>query len=176
MIIYKDIFTDDEIATDSHPSQLIADGSIMAVQSRMVTVGDETFDTGANASEEAAADEAVEQKVEKVINLVQAHGLQVYQCTKGEFGTLIKAYFKALEAKLAAVSAEKLAAFKKHQPAIQKWFKDELLPKFDDYAMYVCSKAVDLNAPTFMIIPARWGDSAAPTFYYLVDGLLEEKV
>jgi len=115
--------------------------------------------------------EALEEKKETVINLVTAHDLMKIAMDKKEFMTLIKAYFKKLEAKLNDVDPDKAKAFKARQPKIAKWFTDVLFGNFKEFEFYVKG---DLDES--MIIPARYiGAATAPVFYYFADGLKQEK-
>jgi len=87
---------------------------------------------------------------------------------------------KAAEAKLGkadkaalGVLDAKLAKFKKNFPAISKWITDEVLANFSEFDFYYCDEG---EIGKCMIIPARYiGEATAPTFYFFVDGILEQK-
>jgi len=81
------------------PSTPLADGAVLALESKKVVVGAEEVDIGANASKEEA-DEGVEDSKQTVINVVQRHDLVDVKLEKKEFTTVQNAYWKALLASI----------------------------------------------------------------------------
>jgi len=78
----------------------------------------------------------------------------------------------AKKAELKAAKA-RIVSFKKNFDNIQNWVKDEILKNFDDFEFYMPK---DTEFGETMLVPARYiGEALAPTFYYFVDGLKEEK-
>ncbi|KAH9827409.1 RNA-directed RNA polymerase [Teratosphaeria destructans] len=77
MIIYKDVITGDELISDSYDLKEI-DGVIYEADCKKISVGGETFDTGANASaeeaEEGADDQAQQTYMKKVKEAIKARG------------------------------------------------------------------------------------------------------
>jgi len=72
------------------------------------------------------------------------------------------------------IVAAKLTSYKAHFKALQEFIKTEVLANFSEFDLYIPASPAELGE--CMIIPARWiGDAASPTFYFFVDGLLEEK-
>jgi len=103
MIIFKDLLNGGEVASDALPSTVLADGAVVAYESKKVNVGGETFNTGGNASKEEA-EEGTDDEVKTVINLVDSHGLQQIKLEKKEYITLQNNYWKAL---VAAINLKK---------------------------------------------------------------------
>jgi len=100
MIIYNDILNPGvEICSDALPSNLVADGAVMSVESKKVKEGGEKFDTGGNASKEEA-EEGVEDEVKTVINIVSSHGLQQTTLEKKTYIALQGDYWKKLLAEI----------------------------------------------------------------------------
>jgi len=180
MIIYIDRLSGDEIGSDSHGVSEHANGTIVSITGKMITIGDDddNINIGANASAEEAV-ESLESNKKQVVNIVHSHQLQPFSvANKDEFKQFLKSYFKTLSKKLdeSKDDSSSAAEFKAHQPDIGKWVSDVLLPNFKDFVFYVGPTA-DIGTPNFMIIPARWeNDATAPTFYYYFDGLRQEKV
>lgn len=104
MIIYSDFLNPGcEVCSDALPSTPLADGAVMAVESKKVRVGGEEINTGGNASKEEA-EEGVEDEVKTVINLVESHGLAKQELEKKTYITLQNAYWKQL---LTAINTKK---------------------------------------------------------------------
>jgi len=95
MIIFKDFLNDAEVASDALPSTTLANGAVVAYESKKVQKGGEAINIGANASKEES-EEALDDNVQSVINLVDSHGLQQVKLEKKEYITLQNAYWKKL--------------------------------------------------------------------------------
>jgi hypothetical protein len=77
--------------------------------------------------------------------------------------------------KQAVVNAQKkLDQFKKNFPAITEFLTKEILAKFETCDFYLPGDGAELGK--CMIIPACYvGEATTPTFFYYVDGLIENK-
>jgi len=96
MIIYSDFLVPGaEVCSDAMPGTPLADGAVLAVESKKVAMGAEEINTGGNASKEEA-DEALDDSVQTVINLVQRHDLVEAKLDKKEYTALQNGYWKAL--------------------------------------------------------------------------------
>jgi len=96
MIIYQDFLNlGSELCSDALPTTPLAGGAVLAVESKKVPVGGESFNTGGNASKEEA-EEGVEDEVKTVINVVESHSLVAEKLDKKTFVTLQNAYWKQL--------------------------------------------------------------------------------
>jgi len=96
MLVYQDLISGKDVASDSYPMKTAANGAVMIMESKKITVGDEEINTGANASKEEA-DEGVDSSKQTVLNIVHAHDLQKLEIAKKEFKVMIKAYWKSLK-------------------------------------------------------------------------------
>jgi hypothetical protein len=103
MIIFKDFLNDIEVASDALPSTILAGGAVVAYESKKVAKGGEAINIGANASKEET-EEALDDSVQQVINIVDSHGLQSVKLEKKEYITLQNAYWKKL---VTAITAKK---------------------------------------------------------------------
>eukprot|EP01112_Ceratiomyxa_fruticulosa_P011505 TRINITY_DN3122_c0_g1_i2.p1 TRINITY_DN3122_c0_g1~~TRINITY_DN3122_c0_g1_i2.p1 ORF type:complete len:104 (-),score=17.65 TRINITY_DN3122_c0_g1_i2:317-628(-) len=76
MKIYKDIFTGDEMLSDTFKVTEVFGGTIYEVETKMVTKSNSAnYDIGANASEEEADEGVDDGQSYSVNNLVDAHQL-----------------------------------------------------------------------------------------------------
>lgn len=133
MIIYKDILTGDEVISDSYPLKNI-DDIVFEADCAMIEEGAISIDTGANASAEEA-EEALDDTVSKVNNIVSSFRLQPTQFDKKSYLAYLKGYMKAVKAKLQekGAGADKITAFEK---GAQSYVKEKLLPIFKDLEFY----------------------------------------
>jgi len=105
MLLYTDFLAGDsiELCSDALPSTLLADGAVLAIESKKIPVGGESFNTGGNASKEEA-EEGVEDEVKTVINIVDSHSLQQIKLEKKEYVVMQNGYWKKL---LTAITTKK---------------------------------------------------------------------
>jgi len=216
MIVYYDLLSDAEVASDSFEQSVPVPG-IIAIESKRITVQEGDVDIGANpgGGGEEGEDEGYDAtEARSVINVVEAAHLNQINLEKKEWKTLQKDYYKKLIAlfnrkklealgfdednaipsdKDAAKQAEKdalakagksakaqyeewdgrLKQFKANFDKIQEFFKNEIEANFDECEFYLVEEG---NLGESMIIPARYvGESTAPMFYVLRDGLRERK-
>jgi len=96
MLVFQDIVSGKDFASDSYPMKKLLDGAVLALESKKIQVGGEKVDTGANASAEDA-DEGTDDTVAMKINLVHAHQLQQITLTKKDYKVMQKQYWKLLK-------------------------------------------------------------------------------
>jgi hypothetical protein len=169
MIIYKDIITDDEIISDSYDIKEI-DGVVYEADCSKITIGGETFDTGANASAEEA-EEGADDGLETKIDVVHSFRLQETQFDKKGYLTYLKGYMKAVKAKLQerGASAEEVTAFEKGAAAYAK----KIVANFKDYE-FLTGESMD---PDGMIVLLNYReDGVTPYVTVWKHGLTEMKV
>ncbi|KAK2071777.1 hypothetical protein P8C59_006174 [Phyllachora maydis] len=133
MIIYKDIITGDEIISDSYDLKE-KDGVIYEADCAMITEGAVEVNIGANASAEEAED-AVDDQVVKVNNIVHSFRLQSTSFDKKSFLSYLKGYMKAVKGKLQEKGADE-SVIKEFESGAQKFVKEVILPNFKDYEFY----------------------------------------
>lgn len=177
-MVYSDVLSNDEIFTDTAKGFTTKhNGAIFVVPSRMVSVGGEEYDIGANASAEGGG-EILDDSVEQVLNLVRAHSLkEMGAMGKSVFSSMNKKYFKALKNKFSEIDDEKekkakIDEFKKSWPNIQAFMK-EVKKDMKSYTFFT-SENGDIGS--CMPIPAYYEEGAsAPTFFFYAIGSRGEK-
>ncbi|TJX46523.1 hypothetical protein E8P77_28830 [Soehngenia saccharolytica] len=166
MLVYQDIFTGDELLSDSFTYNELYNGVLWEVEGKWVVQGALDVDIGANPSAEGGEDEGVEDQAVKVVDIVDTFRLQEQPpFDKKQFLAYIKRYIKNLTPKL---PEERQEVFKKNVEAAAKW----LISKLSDLQFFVGESMQDDSSMVF----AYYKDGATdPTFLYFPDGLKEIK-
>ena len=169
MIVYADIFSGDELFTDSFNPKV--EGCMYVVEGKFIVKKEEDFGIACNADEDAeegATGEAGEANAEKVIDVVDNAQLVEQAFTKNEYMACIKGYMKKMADHLSKNAPEKLDAFKVDATNFVK----KVIGSFKDAAFYSGQSCDTENG---MIVVAIYHDGITPTFYFFKDGLKEEK-
>ncbi|KAJ8429770.1 hypothetical protein Cgig2_006461 [Carnegiea gigantea] len=164
---YKDVFTGDELLSDSFRCNELFNGVLWEVEGKWVVKGAVEVDTGANPSSEGGEeDEGVDDQAQKVVDIVDTFRLQEQPAyDKKQFIAWVKRYIKNLTPKL---DAEQQEVFKKNVEAATKF----LLSKLNDLQFFVGESMHDDGSLVF----AYYKDGATdPTFLYFAHGLKEMK-
>jgi len=167
MIIYKDLFTEDELFSDSFPVEL-CDGVVYKVKGKLRT---DTFDIddkaiGGNASAEGGGDES-EAASKQGVDIVMNSRLVEYNISKKDYMTHIKEYMKQVKTKLEENNSPDKDLFLKN---VQDFVKD-VLGNFKDYQFF-CGESMK---PDGMLALMKW-DEETPYMYFFKHGLDAEKV
>ena len=166
MKVYYDIINDDELLSDSYKIELLFNGVGGEVKSRMVVKGGEDIDIGRGAEFGGAeADEAVEDKAEKVIDIVDAFRYTETSFSKADYTTYIKNYMKKVKAYLEKEKPDRVADFMSGAKEMVTW----VLKKFDDFQFFMGEKC-DTEAG-LVLAYYKNDEDLAPTFVYFMDGL-----
>ncbi|KAI9766905.1 MAG: hypothetical protein M1840_006202 [Geoglossum simile] len=169
MIIYKDIFTKDEIISDSY-NLLTVDDVVYEVEGKKVTKGAESYDTGANPSAEEQ-EEAIDEVSEQVIDIVDAFSLQRVQFNKKSYVAHMRPYLKHIKEYLKDKKANE-ETIKGFQTRAENYVK-KILQNFKEYDFYTTTT----DEPYKMIVLLNYReDGITPYFTLWKDGLFEEKV
>jgi len=101
MIVYQDLVSEKDVASDSYPKSEEAKGAIVALESKKIVVGDSeeiiNKAIGANESKEEAG-ESMDEVKDTVINIVHAHQLQKIDFADAkEFKSCMNGYWKTLK-------------------------------------------------------------------------------
>jgi hypothetical protein len=168
MIIYKDLFTEDELFSDSFPIELI-NGVVYKVKEKLRT---DTFDIdekaiGGNASAEGGGDEGAESTSKQGVDVVMNSRLVEYTMGKKDYMTHIKDYMKNVKQKLEETNSPDKDLFQKN---VQEFVKD-VLANFKDYQFF-CGESMK---PDGMLALMKW-DEETPYLYFFKHGLDAEKV
>ncbi|KAK9477700.1 translationally controlled tumor protein [Lipomyces japonicus] len=167
MLLYKDIISNDELISDAYDIKLV-DNVVFEVDCQNIQVkqgGD--VDIGANPSAEDA-EEALEEGVEVVNNVVYSFRLTPTSFDKKSYLTYIKGYMKSVKAKLQETNPDAVSVFEKGAQAYIK----KVVANFKDYEFYT-GESMD---PEAMIVLLNYReDGTTPYVIFWKHGLVEEK-
>jgi len=131
MLIFQDIITGDELFSDAFEVKEV--GGVYEIECAMIQVKEGAdIDIGANASAEEA-DEALEDGVSIVNNVVYSFRLQSTSFDKKGYTTYIKGYLKQLKAEKKLTEEAEIKAYESEMTAEVK----KVLGSFKDYEFYV---------------------------------------
>jgi len=170
MIIYKDLFSGDELFCDQFKMELLH-GCLYKVTATLQKqdTGIDESKFGFNASAEGCdADEGAEDGVKYVIDVVDNHKLVETQYGKKDYQSYIKGYMKRVKSKLEEEKSDELEVFTSNAPTAVKF----LLGKFKELCFYV-GENMDYEA---MVPVCESIDEKTSVFYFFKHGLIEEKV
>jgi len=168
MIIYKDLFSQDELFSDANPVELL-NGVVYKVKGKLRT---DTFDIdekaiGGNASAEGGGDEGADAASKQGVDIVMNGRLVEYTMNKKDYMTHIKDYMKEVKTRLEADNSPDKDLFLKN---VQEFIKD-VLANFKDYQFF-CGETMK---PEGMLALMKW-DEETPYMYFFKHGLDAEKV
>lgn len=179
MLIYKDIFTDDELASDACMMKLV-DGVILEFKGKFVKREQDDIQlAGANASaeeEEEGTDKAVQQGVDIVLNHALVK-MDVYEDAK-QFKSYIKEYMKKLGDKLVE-NGKSDAEVTEWKKKMQTWVVSLLnKERFKTLEFYQGSSddAPDGQLAILEYRRAADNEEEIPTIMLIQDGVIAEKV
>jgi hypothetical protein len=171
MKIYKDIFTGDEMFSDSYKIKLV-DEVLYEVTGKLVQrkMGEIQID-GANPSAEEAdegTDEACESGVDIVLNhrLVESFAFG----DKKAYTQYLKEYMKKLVEKLSETAPDQVDIFKTNMNKVMK----ELLGRFKDLQFFT-GESMDVDGMVAMCEYKDIDGVSTPIMMYFKHGLEEEK-
>jgi hypothetical protein len=167
MKIYKDLFTGDELFSDSFPVELL-DNVVYKVKGKLRT---DTFDIdesaiGGNASAEGG-DEGAEAASKQGVDIVLNSRLVEYTLNKKDYMTHIKEYMARVKKTLSETKPAEVDIFMKN---VQGFIKD-VIANYKDYQLF-CGETM---APDGMLALMKW-EEETPYMYFFKHGLDEEKV
>jgi hypothetical protein len=164
MLLYKDIISEDEIVSDAFPLKLV-DDIVYEVDCQMINFKEGNVDIGANPSAEEQED-ALEEGVSQVNNVVHSFRLQQTTFDKKSYLTYLKGYMKAVKGK---VAPERVDAFEKGAAAFAK----KIVANFKDYEFYI---GESMNPEGMVALLNYRADGVTPYFTFWKDGLHEVKL
>ncbi|OMJ25469.1 Translationally-controlled tumor protein-like protein [Smittium culicis] len=167
MLLYRDALSGDELFSDAFPMKEVAD-FFYEVDCKMITVGGDNIDIGANPSAEDG-EEIMEDGVETVNNVVHSFRLTTTSFDKKSYMSYIKGYMKAIGKHISEKNPERLAAFQE----LAKVHVKNIITNFSDYDFYV-GESMD---PEGMVALLNYReDGVTPFFTFFKDGLKAEKL
>lgn len=172
MIIYKDLFTGDELFSDTYPMKVV-DGVIYRVTGKMTSEKNDIDESklGANASAEGGDEGSAESNAVHGVDVVLANRLMEYKLGKKDYMAHIKGYMKEVKEKLGETKPDEVDKF---QAGCSKFVKG-VVGEFKEYQFY-CGES---NNPDGMLALMRWEDvdgKEEPFMYFFIHGLEAEKV
>lgn len=174
MLIYKDIFTGDELFSDSLP--VIDDGPFYKIVGKM-TQRKVDFDDaliGANASAEGGDEGADDSgNAQSGIDVVLNHNLQPGLAfpDKKQFTVYFKSFCKKLEAEFKVKKPDDVDAMKERLGAGFKRIKDNI----GEYELYT-GESMDSEATmAYCLWESPDGGDDVPVFYFFKDSVICEK-
>lgn len=172
MKIFKDLFTGDEMFTDSYKIKLV-DDVIYEVYGKYVTRKQgEIVLAGSNPSAEEV-DDGTDESSESGVDIVLNQRLQEAVCfgDKKSYLSYLKEYMKNLANKLQETNPSEVDNFKTKMNEVVK----KLLPRFKDFQFYT-GESCDCDSGMVAILEYRDVDGEeVPVMMFFKYGLLEEK-
>ncbi|XP_011302124.1 translationally-controlled tumor protein homolog [Fopius arisanus] len=171
MKIYKDIFTGDEMFSDTYKIKLI-DDVLYEVYGKLVTrkSGEIQID-GFNPSAEEA-DEGTDEGVESGVDVVLNHRLaETYAFgDKKSYTIYLKDFMKKLVAKLEEKSPDQVAVFKNNMNKVMK----EILGRFKELQFFT-GESMDIDGLVGLMEYREIDGVSTPVLMFFKHGLEEEK-
>lgn len=127
------MITGDELISDVYDLKEI-DGVVYEADCKKISVGGESFDTGANASAEEA-EEGADDAVEQVIDVVHSFRLTGTQFGKKDYLSHLKDYMKKVKAHMQSTGAseDEVKTFEKGAQTFAK----KVNSNFKDYEFFI---------------------------------------
>jgi len=177
MIIYKDIFSGDELCSDTFPMQVVDDVILEFKGKYVVRKEGEIVLAGSNPSEEAPEDDGTDESLQRGVDVVLNHQLvemPVYQ-SAGVFKEWVKEYVKKLIDRLKAdgMSEDELKSFK---TKIQGWVSGLLKKERFQNLQFFCGEGENAADGQLAIMEYRpVGGEDVPFVMLVKQGLEVEK-
>ncbi|XP_012232324.1 translationally-controlled tumor protein homolog [Linepithema humile] len=171
MKIYKDIFTGDEMFSDTYKVKLV-DDVIYEVYGRLVSrkLGDVEI-AGFNPSAEEA-DEGTNEVVESGVDVVLNHRLQETFAfgDKKSYTLYLKDYMKKLVARLEEKSPDQVEIFKTNMNKVMK----DILSRFKELQFFT-GVSMDIDGIVGLMEYREIDGNSVPVLMFFKHGLEEEK-
>lgn len=171
MLIYKDMFTNDEVASDTYKMANLFDNVILEIEGKTITCKPGQIDDallGANASAEETC-EAGDEEMITGMDMVLAHRLSATGFDKKGWTVYIKDFMKRVLKRLETESPDKAAEFKAGAQAAVK----KILGSFKDWEMFT---GESMDPEGGLIYMNYREDGLTPYVWIFKHGLIEEKV
>jgi len=167
MLLYSDVISGDEMFSDAFPLKLV-DDIVYEVNCAMTVIKEGNVDIGANPSAEEV-EEAMEDGAKQVNNVVHSFRLQPTNFDKKSYLAHLKAYMKAIKAKLETDDKVRVEVFEKGAQAFAK----KVIANFKDYEFYT---GESMNVDGMVALLNYRADGITPYFTFWKDGLKEIKL
>merc|ERR1712031_139394 len=153
MLVYNCIVSGSEMLSDAHEAEELWGGTWLKVKGTYITVGgEEDIDIGGNASAEEEA-EGTDDNSQQVVDIIHNFNLQPMEYSKKQNDR-----------------AGEVDDFKSN---VQEAIK-EIASEWDEYCCYV-DESFECEGTTVLCRYIMEGDNCVPYFYYLKNGMKEQK-
>ncbi|CAF3322786.1 unnamed protein product [Rotaria sp. Silwood1] len=173
MKVFTDVFTGDELCSDSYPMKVV-DDVYYEVEGKNIAISNDIDDSliGGNkapeGSEAATEEGGVASSAVTGINVVLTHKLVETPFDKASFKDWLKTYSKKLKDYLQENAPNRVQPFQTGMTKLAK----EILGKFDEYRFYL---GESMNIDGMVVLQYYREDGLTPVFIFFKDGLKEEK-
>lgn len=171
MRIYKDIFTGDEMFSDTYKMKLIDDVMYEVYGKTVTRKAGEIEIAGFNPSAEEA-DEGTDVAVESGVDVVLNHRLQETYAfnDKKSYTLYLKDYMKKLVAKLEEKAPDQVDVFKTNTNKVMK----DVLTRFKDLQFFT-GESMDIDGLVALMEYRDIDGESVPVLMFFKHGLEEEK-
>lgn len=167
MRVYKDLFTEEEIVSDSFNIVPIFDGVGGEILSKKVKAGGEEIDIGRGNQFGGGNDEETNDQIETVLDVIDCFRYKETSFTKKDYTTYLKGYMKLVKEKLSETNPDRVDAFMKGANDLAKF----IISTFKEFTFYT-PESYDIEHS--IILSYYKGEDETPTFLYFMDGLVGE--
>ena len=163
MKIYTDIFTGDQVLTDSHHIIDAFDGIVYQVPGKYINKSSQDFDT--------SHDEDKQNNVGmvRVVDVIEANQLQPHALSKQNFAQWSKTYLSKVRDYLTINNPDRVEPFMRHSTT----FIRHILVDYNSYDLYM---GPSMNPNNGGLVFVTFTDQFNCTLYFLKDGLKEEQL
>jgi len=174
MKVYQDVFTGDELISDSYMQLApFGDESLLEVafevKSKKIAKGEENFGISHNLDEDAegeAAEGADGNAVETVVDVVDKFNYSSTSYSKSDFLNYIKSYSVRVKEHLSKTNPDRVSKFQEGMKALAP----KLVGKISDADFYF---AESMDGEAQLMYSYYNDEEEAPRFIYIKDGLKE---
>jgi len=167
MLLFEDIISGDEVASDAFPFKEV-DDIVYEIEGQLIVVKDGEVDIGGNPSAEEQ-EEALADGATQVNNVVHSHRLQPTSFDKKNYLTYLKGYMKTIKTKLQETNPERVEVFEKGAAAYAK----KIVANFKDYEFYT---GESMNPDGMVLLLNYRADGVTPFFTVWKDGVKSVKL
>ncbi|KAL4512583.1 hypothetical protein ABPG72_020420 [Tetrahymena utriculariae] len=164
MKVYTDIFSGEEIISDSFKFEYKFENVGVQIKSAYILKAEGDIDIGCGNAFGGTGEEEGKADAEKVLDVVDAFKYQETSFGKKDYTTYIKGYMKKVKTYLEEKNPDRVAGFMKGAGEMVKW----ILENFDEFTFYTPESYDTENS---IILSYYNGEEATPTFVYFIDGL-----
>jgi len=165
MKVYTDIFSGEEIVSDSFKFEYVFDKVGVEIKATFITKKEGEVDIGCGNAFGGNEDDAGDAgEGEKVLDIIDAFKYNESAFTKKDYTTYIKGYMKKVKTYLEEKNPERVKDFITGAGAMVKF----ILENFEEFTFYTPES---YDTENNMILSYYKGEDVAPTFLFFIDGL-----